>query len=86
MQINGQLHRHTWELHPLIVEETYKEAKRCRQQHIALTTFMVADDEPLVTFVQRLTAVSQGRALYTTPERLGDYVIADYLRRQHHGI
>ena len=82
VHINGQLHLHTRSLHPVIIEETYKEAKRCREQEITLNTFMLADEEPLVQFVRRLTAISQGRALYTTPERLGHYVLEDYLRRR----
>lgn len=80
--INGQLHLHTRGLHPVIIEETYKEAKRCRDHDITLNTFMLADEEPLVHFVKRLTAISQGRAFYTTPERLGHYVLEDYLRRR----
>ena len=80
--LDGQLHLHTRGLHPVIIEETYREAKRCRDQEITLNTFMLADEEPLVHFVRRLTAISQGRALYTTPERLGHYVLEDYLRRR----
>ena len=80
--LDGQLQRHTRGLHPVILEETYKEAKRCREQEITLNTFMIADEEPLVEFVRRLTAICQGRAFYTTPERLGHYVIEDYLRRR----
>jgi Ca-activated chloride channel homolog len=76
---DGQLYAHTWDLHPVILHETFKEAKRCRQQHITLNTFMLADDVPLIEFVQQLTAVSHGRAFYTTPERLGRYVIEDYV-------
>jgi len=78
-QHEGQLYAHTWDLHPVILHETFKEAKRCRQQHITLNTFMLADDGPLIEFVQQLTAVSHGRAFYTTPERLGRYVIEDYV-------
>lgn len=80
--INGQLHLHTRGLHPVIIEETYREAKRCRDHDITLNTFMLANEEPLVQFVKRLTAISQGRAFYTTPERLGHYVLEDYLRRR----
>lgn len=80
--INGQLHLHTRGLHPVIIAETYKEAKRCRDHDITLNTFMLADEEPLVQFVKRLTAISQGRAFYTAPERLGHYVLEDYLRRR----
>jgi Ca-activated chloride channel family protein len=78
--LDGQLQRHTRGLHPVILEETYKEARRCREQEITLNTFMLADEEPLVQFVKRLTAISQGRALYTTPEQLGHYIIEDYVR------
>ncbi|WP_179137019.1 VWA domain-containing protein [Candidatus Entotheonella palauensis] len=78
----NQLYRHTRELHPVILDETYKEAKRCRQQGIRLNTFMLADDPPLMAFVKRLTALSQGRAFYTTPEHLGAYVIEDYVNQQ----
>ena len=80
IHLDGQLHRHTRGLHPVILEETYKEAKRCREQEITLNTFMLADEEPVVHFVKRLTAISRGRALYTTPERLGHYIIEDYMR------
>ena len=80
--LDGQLQRHTRGLHPVILDETYKEAKRCREQEITLNTFMLADEEPLVHFVKRLTAISQGRALYTTPERLGHYIIEDYVRHR----
>lgn len=81
---HGELYQHTLGLHPLILEETYKEAWRCRQLQMTLNTFMIAEDEPLVQFVKRLTSVSQGRAFYTSPERLGEYVIDDYLRRSRH--
>ncbi len=79
----NQLYRHTRDLHPVILDETYKEAKRCRQQGIRLNTFMLADDPPLLAFVQRLTALSQGRAFYTTPERLGAYVIEDFVNKRN---
>lgn len=78
----NQLYRHTRELHPVILDETYKEAKRCRQQGIRLNTFMLADDPPLLAFVKHLTTLSQGRAFYTTPERLGSYVIEDYVNQR----
>ncbi len=78
----NQLYRHTRELHPVILDATYKEAKRCRQQGIRLNTFMLADDPPLLAFVKRLTALSRGRAFYTTPERLGAYVIEDFVNKR----
>lgn len=78
----NQLYRYTRDLHPVILDETYREAKRSRQQGIRLNTFMLADDPPLLAFVQRLTALGQGRAFYTTPEHLGAYVIEDYVKQR----
>ena len=49
---------------------------------MTLNTFMLADDNSLMEFVHRLTAISHGRAFYTTPERLGEYVIEDYLNHR----
>jgi Ca-activated chloride channel family protein len=69
---DGQLYAHTWDLHPVILDETFQEAKRCRQQHITLNTFMLANDPPLIEFVQQLTAVSHGRAIYRRPNAWAD--------------
>jgi uncharacterized protein with von Willebrand factor type A (vWA) domain len=76
------LYVHTGDLHPIILEETYKEARRCRQQGLRLHTFMLADDTARIEFVKRLTAISHGQAFYATPERLGAYVIEDYLHNR----
>ncbi len=62
------------------IDETLKEVKRCTQAGIDINTFMLATNHYLVEFVDRMTRINRGRAFYTTPGRLGEYVMVDYLR------
>lgn len=80
--INGRRYIHTWGVHPAILEATFLEAMRCRKSGITINTFMLADDYYLIDFVRHLTKISHGRAFYTTPHRLGEYVIVDYISRK----
>ncbi len=61
------------------IQETLKEAKRCTQEEITINTFMLETSHYLLDFVDRLTRATRGRALYTTPDKLGQYVLVDYL-------
>ena len=61
------------------VQETLKEARRCTQDDIVINTFMLETSHYLLDFVDRLTRANRGRALYTTPGKLGEYVLVDYL-------
>ncbi|MBM3940078.1 MAG: VWA domain-containing protein [SAR202 cluster bacterium] len=61
------------------IQETLKEARRCTQDGIVINTFMLETSHYLLDFVDRLTKINHGRALYTTPDQLGQYVIVDYL-------
>ena len=62
------------------IEETLKEVKRCTQESITINTFMLEADHQLMNFVDKMTRINRGRAFYTTPDRLGRYVMVDYLR------
>ncbi|MEE8518267.1 MAG: VWA domain-containing protein [Dehalococcoidia bacterium] len=59
--------------------ETLKEVRRCTQEGITINTFMLETSHYLMDFVDRMTRVNKGRALYTTPNELGQYVLVDYL-------
>ncbi|MBI4640363.1 MAG: VWA domain-containing protein [Candidatus Tectomicrobia bacterium] len=85
-RINGHLFIHTWGLHPMILEETYREAERCRKSGIIINTFMLAEDYYLVDFVRQLTSICKGRAFYTTPSSLGEYIIVDYIAKRRRRI
>ena len=65
-----------------IVNRTLEEADRCRRVGIPITTFMLATDPMLVDFVDQLSRVNRGRAFYASPDRLGEFILADYIRNR----
>jgi uncharacterized protein with von Willebrand factor type A (vWA) domain len=63
-------------------EETLKEAQRITRRGITINTFMLDDSPVLRGFVDDLTRINKGRAFYTRPDRLGEYLLVDYLSHQ----
>ncbi len=61
------------------VDATLKEVMRCTREGIRINTFMLDATGYLKTFVERMTQLNRGRAFFTTPETLGDYVLVDFL-------
>lgn len=59
--------------------ETLKEVKRCTRQGITINTFMLGQDYYMEHFVNELTSINRGRAFFTSPENIGDYIVVDYL-------
>jgi len=64
---------------PVTIEETLKEVMRCTREGIRINTFMLDDGWNLKTFVEQMCRINRGRAFYTTPDTLGDYVLVDFL-------
>lgn len=67
---------------PLVISRTLEEVSRCKRQGIIINTFMLATDYPLVQFVQKVTAICRGKAYFTRPEQLGQYLLMDYMNRK----
>ena len=61
------------------LQETLKEVKRCTQEGITINTFMLESSYYLLDFVDKMTRINRGRAFYTTPDKLGEFVLVDYL-------
>ena len=61
------------------LSETLKEVRRCTREDIRINTFMLENSYQLVNFVDRITRINRGRAFYSTPDRLGEYVLVDYV-------
>ncbi|MFQ5860696.1 MAG: VWA domain-containing protein [Dehalococcoidia bacterium] len=61
------------------LQETLKEVRRCTQEGIIINTFMLESSYHLMDFVDKMTRINRGRAFYTTPDRLGQYVLVDYM-------
>jgi uncharacterized protein with von Willebrand factor type A (vWA) domain len=64
------------------IEATLREAARCSRDGIVINTFMLDADYGLKSFVEQLTAVNRGRAFFTNPETLGDYVLVDFIEHK----
>jgi uncharacterized protein with von Willebrand factor type A (vWA) domain len=64
------------------VDATLKEVARCTRDGITINTFMLDADRSLKTFVEKITALNRGRAFFTTPETLGDYVLVDFMEHK----
>lgn len=82
MFVRGRLYKNPYGLDRRIVNRVLDEAIRCRRERIPITTFMVARDPYLQAFVQEFTRANQGRAYYAALDRLGEYVLEDFIRNR----
>jgi uncharacterized protein with von Willebrand factor type A (vWA) domain len=64
------------------VDATLHEVMRCTREGIRINTFMLDANGALKSFIERLTAMNRGRAFFTTPETLGDYVLVDFIEHK----
>ena len=78
-QPDGQIYRNAFGLDPHIIAETFAEVANCRKAGIMINTFMLARDYDLVSFVRRVATICRGKAYFTTPYTLGEYVLMDYM-------
>jgi len=60
-------------------DETLREVVRCTREGITINTFMLARSNYLVDFVNRMSKINNGRAFYVEPEKLGEFVLIDYV-------
>ena len=81
-QQDGQIYRNAFGLDPMIIAETFAEVASCRKAGIMINTFMLARDHELVAFVRRVAAICRGKAYFTTPFTLGQYVLMDYMDKK----
>ena len=79
---DGQIYKNAFGLDPHIVAETFTEVSACQKAGIMINTFMLARDHELVAFVRRVAAICRGKAYFTTPYTLGQYVLMDYMDRK----
>jgi len=64
------------------LEATLREVLRCTRDDIRINTFMLDADGGLRGFVEQLTQINKGRAFFTSPETLGEYVLVDFLEHK----
>ena len=64
---------------PITIRETLKEVKRCTTKNITINTFMLDRNYYLKEFVNQVARLNKGRVFYTTPDKLGEYILVDYV-------
>jgi len=79
---DGRIYKNAFGLDPLVVSQTLEEVAKCRRTGILINTFMLASDYSLVHFVQKVAEICRGKAYFTTPYTLGQYLLMDYMRRK----
>jgi Ca-activated chloride channel homolog len=79
---DGRIYKNAFGLDPLVVSETLHEVARCRRNGILINTFMLASDYGLINFIQRVTEICRGKAYFTTPYTLGQYLLMDYMQKK----
>ncbi len=69
-----------------VVGKTLEEATACRRYGIPVTTFMLTEDPVLVDFVEEFTEANRGRAYYTAPDKLGSFLLVDFLKNRRRRV
>lgn len=79
---DGRVYKNAFGLDPLVISKTLEEVGRCKKAGILINTFMLASDYGLIQFVQKITEMCRGKAYFTTPYTLGNYLLMDYMNRK----
>ncbi len=83
---DGRIYKNPYGLDPLVVSETLEEVARCKRSNVMINTFMLASDYDLVQFVHKVSAMCRGKAYFTTPDTLGQYLLMDYMQHKSRTI
>jgi Ca-activated chloride channel homolog len=79
---DGRIYKNAYGLDPLVISETLGEVAACKRSNILINTFMLASDFDLVHFVKQVSEMCRGKAYFTTPQTLGQYLLMDYMQRR----
>jgi Ca-activated chloride channel homolog len=79
---DGRIYKNAFGLDPMVVSQTLEEVSKCKRAGVMINTFMLASDYGLVQFVQKVTEMCRGKAYFTTPYTLGQYLLMDYMSRK----
>lgn len=83
---NGKLYKNSFGLDRKIVNKVLDEAVKCRRDQITITTFMIAQDPYLQSFVREMTKANKGKAYFASLDNLGGYIFEDYIRNRKKNV
>lgn len=83
---NGRLYKNSFGLDRKIVNKVLDEAVKCRRDKITITTFMIASDPYLQSFVREMTEANKGKAYFASLDDLGGYIFEDYIKNRQRNV
>lgn len=83
---NGKLYKNSFGLDRKIVNKVLDEAVKCRRDQITITTFMIAQDPYLQSFVREMTEANKGKAYFASLDDLGGYIFEDYIQNRKKNV
>jgi len=83
---NGKMYKNSFGLDRKIVNKVLDEAVKCRREQIPITTFMIASDPYLQSFVREMTEANKGKAYFASLDELGGYIFEDYIQNRKKNI
>jgi Ca-activated chloride channel family protein len=86
MREGNKLYKNSFGLDRKIVNKCLNLASACRKLKIPITTFMVAEDEYLKSFIREFTEANMGKAYYTSLQGLGGFVLEDFEKNRRKRI
>lgn len=86
MMENGKLYKNSFGLDRKIVNKVLDEAVKCRREQISITTFMIASDPYLQSFVREMTEANKGKAYFASLDNLGGYIFEDYIKNRKRNV
>jgi Ca-activated chloride channel family protein len=83
---DGTYYQNSFGHDPRVINKTIDLAVRCRKLGIPITTFMIAQDPYLQSFVEDFTEANKGKAFYSSLQGLGEFIFADYQKNKRRKI
>ena len=64
------------------MDDTLREVAACSKEGIIVNTFMLDQEPVMSTFIKTMTKINRGRVFFAAPDRLGEYLIVDYVKNR----
>jgi Ca-activated chloride channel family protein len=79
---DGRIYMQSFGLDPFILKRTFDEVAACRRAGLQINNIILGRDPALIGFVKQVSQIARGRAYFTTPETLGQYVTMDFMSKK----
>lgn len=78
LKIGGKYYKNSFGLDRKVVNRCINLAAQCKKLKIPITTFMIASDPYLQSFVQEFTEMNNGKAFFASLDKLGAFIFKDF--------